>query len=183
MSQRLSVLRHRDPLEGRAFLAAVLDLRDEEPSRAKALALYGDGLLAFMVGAHDDLRTREPSVPGSRSSRPGPGSAGHSPTSGSAARPSSTASTTKLARLQPRRAEFARTLEPAMGLGAAAHARPGHSACWAITIERAALLRRKHHPESTPRRPRDGAASSSTTSAMSRSTGKHRRRGALLHRV
>jgi tetratricopeptide (TPR) repeat protein len=30
----------------------------EEPSRAKALALYGDGLLAFMVGAHDDSRAR-----------------------------------------------------------------------------------------------------------------------------
>ena len=47
-----------DPLGGRAFLAAVLDGREEEPSRAKALALYGDGLLAFMVGAHDDSRAR-----------------------------------------------------------------------------------------------------------------------------
>jgi tetratricopeptide (TPR) repeat protein len=48
----------RDPLEGRAFLAAVLDGREEEPSRAKALALYGDGLLAFLVGAHEDSRSR-----------------------------------------------------------------------------------------------------------------------------
>lgn len=48
----------RDPLEGRAFLAAVLDGREEEPSRAKALALYGDGLLAIMVGAHEDSRAR-----------------------------------------------------------------------------------------------------------------------------
>ena len=48
----------RDPLGGRAFLATVLDGREEEPSRAKALALYGDPLLAFMVGAHDDSRAR-----------------------------------------------------------------------------------------------------------------------------
>jgi tetratricopeptide (TPR) repeat protein len=48
----------RDPLEGRALLAAVLDGREDEPSRAKALALYGDGLLAFMVGAHEDSRAR-----------------------------------------------------------------------------------------------------------------------------
>lgn len=46
----------RDPLEGRAFLDAALGGREEEPSRAKALALYGDGLLAFMLGAHDDSR-------------------------------------------------------------------------------------------------------------------------------
>ena len=31
----------RDPLGGRAFLATVLDSREEEPSRARALALYG----------------------------------------------------------------------------------------------------------------------------------------------
>ena len=56
-----------DPLGGRAFLAAVLDGREEEPSRAKALALYGDGLLAFMVGAHDDSRARsEASVQAAR---------------------------------------------------------------------------------------------------------------------
>jgi len=48
----------RDPLGGRAFLAAVLDSREGEPSRARALALYGDGLLAFMVGAHEDARAR-----------------------------------------------------------------------------------------------------------------------------
>ncbi len=48
----------RDPRGGRAFLATVLDGREEEPSRARALALYGDGLLAFMVGAQDDSRAR-----------------------------------------------------------------------------------------------------------------------------
>jgi tetratricopeptide (TPR) repeat protein len=48
----------RDPLEGRALLAAVLDGRKVEPSRAKALALYGDALLAFMVGAQEDSRAR-----------------------------------------------------------------------------------------------------------------------------
>jgi tetratricopeptide (TPR) repeat protein len=48
----------RDPLEGRALLAAVLDGREVEPTRAKALALYGDGLLAFMVGAQEDSRLR-----------------------------------------------------------------------------------------------------------------------------
>jgi tetratricopeptide (TPR) repeat protein len=56
-----------DALGGRAFLATVLDAREEEPSRAKALALYGDGLLAFMVGAHDDSRARsEASLQGAR---------------------------------------------------------------------------------------------------------------------
>jgi tetratricopeptide (TPR) repeat protein len=54
---RLWVLAH-DPLEDRVFLASVLDGREREPSRAKALALYGDGLLAFMVGARDDSRAR-----------------------------------------------------------------------------------------------------------------------------
>lgn len=48
----------RDPLGGRAFLAPVLDGREEEPSRARALALYGDGLLAFMAGAPEDSRAR-----------------------------------------------------------------------------------------------------------------------------
>jgi tetratricopeptide (TPR) repeat protein len=48
----------RDPLGGRAFLATVLDGRQEEPSRARALALYGDALLAFMVGAQEDSRAR-----------------------------------------------------------------------------------------------------------------------------
>jgi len=48
----------RDPLRGRAFLATVLDGQRADPSRARALALYGDGLLAFMVGAHDDSRAR-----------------------------------------------------------------------------------------------------------------------------
>lgn len=48
----------RDPHDGRTFLAAILDGRDGEPSRTRALALYGDGLLAFMVGAHEDSRAR-----------------------------------------------------------------------------------------------------------------------------
>jgi hypothetical protein len=48
----------RDPHDGRTFLAAVLDGRDGEPSRTRALALYDDGLLALMVGAHEDSRAR-----------------------------------------------------------------------------------------------------------------------------
>jgi tetratricopeptide (TPR) repeat protein len=48
----------RNPLEGRAFLAAVLDSHEPKPSRATALVLYGDGLLAFMVGAYEDSRGR-----------------------------------------------------------------------------------------------------------------------------
>jgi ATP/maltotriose-dependent transcriptional regulator MalT len=35
---------------GRVFLAAVLDREDARPSRARALALYGDGILAFRQG-------------------------------------------------------------------------------------------------------------------------------------
>jgi ATP/maltotriose-dependent transcriptional regulator MalT len=43
---------------GRAFLAEVLDRPGGQPSRARALALYGDGLLAFWQGAHEDARQR-----------------------------------------------------------------------------------------------------------------------------
>jgi tetratricopeptide (TPR) repeat protein len=48
----------RDIAGGRAFLAAVLDGGDEEPSRARALALYGDGVFAFWQGAHEEARQR-----------------------------------------------------------------------------------------------------------------------------
>jgi tetratricopeptide (TPR) repeat protein len=47
----------RDIPGGRAFLRAVLDV-DAEPSRTRALALYGDSVLAFWQGAEDDLRAR-----------------------------------------------------------------------------------------------------------------------------
>jgi tetratricopeptide (TPR) repeat protein len=47
-----------DPLAGRAFLAAVLDGGEGKPSRARALALYGDGLLALKQGAREASRTR-----------------------------------------------------------------------------------------------------------------------------
>ena len=48
----------RDVAGGRAFLAAVLDGADAQPSRARALALYGDGLLALRQGALEDSRVR-----------------------------------------------------------------------------------------------------------------------------
>jgi tetratricopeptide (TPR) repeat protein len=48
----------RDIAGGRAFLAAVLDGGEGQPSRARALALYGDGLLAFWQGADDESRGR-----------------------------------------------------------------------------------------------------------------------------
>ncbi|HEY2937933.1 MAG TPA: tetratricopeptide repeat protein [Gaiellaceae bacterium] len=47
-----------DVAAGRAFLASVLDGGEARPSRARALALYGDGLLAFRQGAHEDSRAR-----------------------------------------------------------------------------------------------------------------------------
>ena len=43
--------------EGRAFLAAALD-GDGGTPRHRALALYGDGLLAFWTGAYDESRDR-----------------------------------------------------------------------------------------------------------------------------
>ena len=48
----------RDIDGGRAFLAEVLDDHEAERSRWRALALYGDGLFAFWVGASDDARRR-----------------------------------------------------------------------------------------------------------------------------
>jgi tetratricopeptide (TPR) repeat protein len=105
----------RDPLEGRAFLAVVLDNRDEEPSRAKALALYGDGLLAFMVGAHDDSRARsEACLEAARAVQdPEALALAHLGLSRAAFLDGECDQARSLA-AQAR--EFARTLEPAMGL-------------------------------------------------------------------
>jgi tetratricopeptide (TPR) repeat protein len=46
-----------DPAGGRAFLAIVLE-RGGAPTRARALALYGDGLLAFRQGEQEASRAR-----------------------------------------------------------------------------------------------------------------------------
>lgn len=43
---------------GRAFLASVLDAGEGRASRARALALYGDGLLAFRQGSVEESRAR-----------------------------------------------------------------------------------------------------------------------------
>ena len=43
---------------GRAFLAPILGNAAKGPSRSRALALYGDGLLAFWQGAREDSRAR-----------------------------------------------------------------------------------------------------------------------------
>jgi tetratricopeptide (TPR) repeat protein len=48
----------RDVAGGRAFLEAVLDGVEARPTRARALALYGDGVLAFWQDAQDDLQAR-----------------------------------------------------------------------------------------------------------------------------
>jgi tetratricopeptide (TPR) repeat protein len=48
----------RDISGGRAFLADVLDAGDGEPTAARALALYGDGLFAFWEGAREACRGR-----------------------------------------------------------------------------------------------------------------------------
>jgi len=48
----------RDMDGGRAFLAAVLDKGEKKPSRARALALYGDALLAFRQGKIEESRER-----------------------------------------------------------------------------------------------------------------------------
>jgi tetratricopeptide (TPR) repeat protein len=47
----------RDSGGGRAFLASVLE-KDEKPSRARSLALYGDALLAFKQGKIEESRQR-----------------------------------------------------------------------------------------------------------------------------
>ncbi len=54
---RLWILK-RDIAGGRAFLATVLAAAPPTESRARALALYGDGLLAFWMGAQAESRTR-----------------------------------------------------------------------------------------------------------------------------
>src|SRR5919198_2069561 len=43
---------------GRELLAAALDADDGKPSRARALALYGDGMFAFRAGARDESLAR-----------------------------------------------------------------------------------------------------------------------------
>lgn len=49
----------RDIAGGRRFLAPVLELtKQARPSRARALALYGDGLFAFRQGRLDESRDR-----------------------------------------------------------------------------------------------------------------------------
>ena len=47
-----------DVAGGRRLLAAALDVVDGKPSRARALALYGDGVLAFRAGAQTESRDR-----------------------------------------------------------------------------------------------------------------------------
>jgi tetratricopeptide (TPR) repeat protein len=47
-----------DVTGGRELLAAALDVAEGRPSRARALALYGDGLLAFRAGAQGESRER-----------------------------------------------------------------------------------------------------------------------------
>lgn len=47
-----------DLAAGRRLLAAALDVGDGKPSRARALALYGDGVLAFRAGAQTESRHR-----------------------------------------------------------------------------------------------------------------------------
>ena len=47
-----------DVAGGRQLLAAALDVGDRRPSRARALALYGDGLLAFRAGAQTESQDR-----------------------------------------------------------------------------------------------------------------------------
>jgi tetratricopeptide (TPR) repeat protein len=47
-----------DVAGGRRFLAEALDVSEAKPSRARALALYGDGLLAFRAGAQAESRQR-----------------------------------------------------------------------------------------------------------------------------
>lgn len=47
-----------DIASGRKLLSAALDIGEGRPSRARALALYGDGLLAFRAGAMKDSQAR-----------------------------------------------------------------------------------------------------------------------------
>ncbi len=48
----------RDDSGGRAFLAQVLDKGPRNPTRQRALALYGDSLFAFRLGKLDESRKR-----------------------------------------------------------------------------------------------------------------------------
>lgn len=48
----------RDVAGGRRFLADVLDGRERQATRWRALALYGDGLLAYWAGDAEGARTR-----------------------------------------------------------------------------------------------------------------------------
>ena len=47
-----------DVAGGRQMLAAALDIGRHQPSHARALALYGDGLLAFRAGAQAESENR-----------------------------------------------------------------------------------------------------------------------------
>lgn len=47
-----------DVVGGRRLLAAALDVGEGRPSRARALALYGDGALAFRAGAQSESQHR-----------------------------------------------------------------------------------------------------------------------------
>lgn len=51
-------LRTGDGTDGRRMLAAALDAGEARPSRERALALYGDGALAFREGAQADSKAR-----------------------------------------------------------------------------------------------------------------------------
>lgn len=55
---RVWLISPRDIGTGRAFLAAALAGGNAKPSRARALALYGDSLLAFWQGSKDESRKR-----------------------------------------------------------------------------------------------------------------------------
>jgi hypothetical protein len=55
---RVWMMAPRDLAGGRAFLASVLDRRPETLSRDRALALYGDGLMALRLGAREESRRR-----------------------------------------------------------------------------------------------------------------------------
>ncbi len=51
-------LRSGDFAGGRRLLAVALDVGRQKPSRSRALALYGDGLLAFRAGAQAESKER-----------------------------------------------------------------------------------------------------------------------------
>ncbi len=47
-----------DIASGRELMSAALDIGEPRPSRSRALALYGDGLLAFRAGAMEESQAR-----------------------------------------------------------------------------------------------------------------------------